>query len=212
MSSASTARSPSRGDFPQSIAGSARVSLATSPLVTHLGGDSSRLRESPSRSRPPITFNNASATQSWVITEGGESRRNSLGHSGTLEELVQIDEDTNEEDPFSDYMEYESDTDYLSDDGNDSRKQVRRQASQTRRAAPTQDLPNSPSPCTPRPRSRVYADLKTAALTDAPSVYSRPSWRQSQFPQLTSMPPARMSMSRNTLGEGLERRKGEPYE
>jgi hypothetical protein len=174
---------------------------------------SARLGLSPRRSRPPITPNPVNV-QSWVFGAEEDNRLSksdgnaplSIAHrqSGGSKLDARIDED-----PFQDYLDYESDRDYLSetdsvtvdDDepietiefGSDHHvpsDQIKRKPSRRDPNPPNIDMesfPNSPSPCSPILPTTLPYTLKTGR-TDAPSVYSRPSWRASQYPMSSADP------------------------
>ena len=142
------------------------------------------------------------------------------------------------EDPFEDYLHYESDRDYLSETGSlpegddedepietihfgsdtasggrkDGKDELMRKPSvrTIHRDPPeidAEEFPNSPSPYSPTPPTALpgkgmgAARPKTAGTfqTDAPSTYSRPSWRASQWPA-TAMPRGTITQRRSIAG------------
>lgn len=235
----------SQADFPSSIAGSSRGSYTDTMTPISRTRVSARLGQSPLRTRPPITFNPVNA-QSWVVTEESHSRSGSA-ESGALKPKSDApkvngkkkeEEKTSEvevvEDPFEDYLHYESDQDYLSEAGSlpegdedepietihfgsdtasDRRKDelMRKPSVRTIHRDPpeidAEEFPNSPSPYSPTPPTALpgkemgAARPKTAGTfqTDAPSTYSRPSWRASQWPA-TAMPRGTITQRRSISG------------
>ena len=171
--------------------------------------DRARLGQSPRRSRPPVTPSSINV-QSWAVEESSSSEEAST--SKTKRTLLNPPRTKDlhleagpEEDPFRDYLDYESDRDYLSENGSVPvddddpietiefgsdhhvlREDLRRKPSvRTVHQEPpdidTENYPNSPSPFSPTPPTAFPEPLVTG-YTDAPSVYSRPSWRASNYP------------------------------
>jgi len=138
-------------------------------------------------------------------SEGIGSKEDTHGKSDARQTNARHSEADVDEDPFRDYLDYESDRDYLSETGSIlldddepietiefgsnhrvSREDLKRKPSvRTVHQEPpdidTEDYPNSPSPFSPTPPTAFLEPPRTCH-TDAPSCYSRPSWRASGYP------------------------------
>jgi hypothetical protein len=190
----------------QIASGMSQDDFQATPLSMRAGA---RLGQSPRRTRPPVTPNPINV-QSWMVGEENGSDESKVKESAygisvprqtdTLHSETAVDED-----PFRDYLDYESDCDYLSEVGSIpvdedepietiefgsehhvSREDLRRKPSvRTVHPAPpdidTENYPNSPSPFSPTPPT-AFPEPPRTSYTDAPSVYSRPSWRASRYP------------------------------